>query len=279
MPSAAWIKELFTKWPGTQACRLQRASLTIEAAAAFPVFLVAVILLLWPLKVMDAERKLMIRAEEITSAKSMAAHFVNSGEDASTEDLLTGAALAVEADRGIFRDVIPVISVDPGENGMISTGISYAIRWPSGMFDGLVTVRHSSVSVRRAWIGRKGGAGRNYGDPGAGEEATEDVVYLGRNSLTSKVYHEKRTCSYLDNKLREVTADQAAVMKNAYGEKYHPCPSCRPAAKGTVYIFENGNAWHSSPDCKAIGAYVTVIPKKEALERGYQPCHRCSAEP
>ena len=263
------------------------ASLTVEAALALPLFVLAVVVLSWPMKVIDGERRLRVQLEEMAENAAMAEYFT-SNLSVETEDggeigalvargakLATGAGLLKAPDRDFFSGVLPEIPETDPETGIIRLGVSYEVRWPTGVFGKLVTVRHRQTAVKRAWIGRKGGAGRQYGEaPAAGTE--REIVYLGRNSAESNVYHENRDCSYLTNVLRAVPAASIKDLRNTYGEKYHACPSCHPRNTGTVYVFDNGNAWHAGTDCPAIGSYVTEIFKEEAIERGMKPCHRCS---
>ena len=263
------LTELSTQRPGTQkhprrTCpAFLSCSLTVETALALPLFLMTAVLLLWPLRVMDGERRLMTVMEEAADAAA--------AEPEAAP--LSAAALLLLPDRELFQAALPAVSVGEGERQMVRLSVSLGIRWPVTLFDGLLPVRHVITVEKRTWTGREGGTGRGYAE--AMQEETE-YVYLGKNSAESKVYHLTAECSYLDNVMKAVPAETAAGLRNAYGEKYHPCPSCRPGNSGTVYIFSGGNAWHAGTDCRAIGAYVTKITKKEALERGYHACHRCS---
>ena len=263
-------KELFTQTPGTQKEKPRRTcpaafscSLTVETALSLPVFVMAAVLLLWPMKVMDGERRLMTAMEEAADAAAMEPETCG----------ISGAALLLLSDRELFCDVLPAGTVTKEERQMVRFSVSAAVRWPVTLFSDLFSPRHTMTVEKRTWTGRKGGAGRAYAD--LIEEETE-YVYLGKNSQESKVYHMSAQCSYLDNVMKAVSAESIPELRNAYGEKYHSCPSCRPAGSGTVYVFENGTAYHAGTNCAAIGAYVTKITKKEALERGYHPCHRCS---
>ena len=264
--------ELLTQSPGTHKGKQGRTcpaafscSLTVEAAIALPVFIMAAVLLLWPLKVMDGERRLVTAMEEMTD---MAA-----AEPATAK--VSPAVLLSLADRELFQGVLPLSDVTEGERQMVVLSASFGIRWPVTLIGELVPVCHMVTVEKRTWTGRKGGYGRGFAETA---EEEEEYVYLGKNSAESKVYHTSERCSYLDNVMKAVPAEGIAGLRNANGEKYHRCPSCKPPDSGTVYIFENGNAWHAGPDCAAIGAYVTKITKREALERGYHPCHRCLQE-
>ena len=267
----ARFMELFTqKTPGARKKMPWRTcpaalsgSLTVEAALSLPIFLMAAVILLWPLKVMDGERRLMTAMEEMADAAA--------AEPEAAK--LSQATLLLLPDRELFREVLPAAGVTEGEGQMVTVSVSLGIRWPVSLLSDLFVPGHLLTVEKRTWTGREGGHGRSY----AAVSEEEEYVYLGKNSAESKVYHLSAGCSYLDNVMKAVPAADVTALRNAYGEKYHRCPSCRPADTGTVYIFENGNAYHAGADCAAIGAYVTKITKKEALERGYHVCHRCSS--
>ncbi|MDO4266478.1 MAG: hypothetical protein Q4C63_08490 [Eubacteriales bacterium] len=153
---------------------------------------------------------------------------------------------------------------------MIEMELHYDMRLPFPVF-GIESIPMSSVVNRRAWTGSEGGRGADRYGPGnltdgdgSGydlDEEGDEVVYIGK---TSTVYHKSRKCHYLDNVLKPVSGDTVDTLRNASGGKYHACTSCRPGTGGTVYIMENGTAYHRDGSCRAIGAYVEEIKRKDA---------------
>ena len=269
------------------------AGITLETAIVLPLFLFMMFIMMYPLKIMEAERKLQNTMETVGKRLASAEYIQSVGEgflseDGKYTDLIMSAADGAEeagslavilaaAAGGPFRDLMfssdtAVFSeAEEADSDMFYAKLEYEPELPFLGYD-LNAGRKSLVVNRRAWVGSEGGRGRSkYGDEIEGEEAEEDrTVYLGK---TATVYHVDPKCHYLSNVLE--TADAAAVsgMRNESGGKYHACPSCKPGNSGTVFYFANGSAYHSSPDCKAITAYARAVPLSEV--EGMRVCSYC----
>ncbi len=269
-----------------------RASLTVEAALALPVILFAMYLLIFPLRVMEAERRLQNRMETAAKQMTLEGYIEKTGKkllkdkevsgtvenlaEGLKEGVVTGYILAAP-ETGLmehmrFDDKTSVLS---GENGadaaMVHLELEYRPQYPMTFFN-FAAPDKVLVSHRRAWVGSAGGRGRDqYGMPLEEEEDEEDrIVYLGK---TSTVYHEDPRCHYLSNDLMTADASQMKELRNASGAKYHACPSCRPSGSGAVYYSASGTAYHSSPDCKAITAYARAVHYHEV--EGMRACSYC----
>lgn len=320
-------------------CVHVKASLTVEAALAFPLLLFFLAVIASPLRLMEEQRKLQNRLEAIGKDISISAYLegvsgellnIKEGHNEALWDILDtgiGAAglfgILAGTDDSVIRDMelIELRGIaDTGEEeeeasgtkkdaassddsegkGEASEGsedgaddgssegtisdemflcvLEYEVVLPLGPFR-LDAQRMSSVVSRRKWTGADGGRGRSrYGD-----EKTEDgfetddegnrIVYVGKGSTR---YHKDRHCHYIDNVMTAVPGETVEDLRNTSGGRYHPCPSCDAAARGTVYIFEDGTAYHSSEECKAINAYVSACRLSEVEHLG--PCSYCSRE-
>ncbi|MDO4489130.1 MAG: hypothetical protein Q4B67_08620 [Eubacteriales bacterium] len=210
------------------------SSLTIEAAVALPVFIVAMATLIYPLKVMDEEREKLIELEKTAEALST---------------VFNPETIAGEGNESIML----TNWITPGP-GIIGTRVI--------------------VSSKRAWIGRKGGSGREYlgkdTNEGNEEDENDEIVYIANNSAQSSVFHVNIDCHYISNK-----NIRAVSYESATGQKYRACDSCHPGKGGTVYIFPGGDKFHAGSDCRALRSYVREMKKSEALERGLRPCSSC----
>ncbi len=269
------------------------ASLTLETAIALPLFIFMVWLLLFPLKVMEAERKLQNSMESVGKKLAVAEYLETTGEEYLNEEskykdtvlslidgVEEGAALAVilaDASAGPFRNCIfsPETAVFSKEEGADSdlfyAKLNYELELPFSLFE-IAPVKKSLVVNRRAWTGSDGGRGRSkYGEELEDVEEEEDpIVYLGK---TSVVYHLDPNCHYLSNKMSMADASVIGDLRNESGGKYHPCPSCKPGKSGIVYYFADGTAYHSSEHCKAITAYARAVHLSEV--EGMPPCSYC----
>lgn len=275
------------------------AGITVEAAFCLPLFLFTAVTLLAPIKLMDERRQLQntmeaaakdmakaVYAERI--AKELGSGILNRGGTPADETLsglldgvgtgLTVARILSSLDGEVFQNAV-FSRCEVGRNDKIELELQYELRLPFQLFS-LKSIPMSSVVSRRAWTGAEGGRGRSeYGPGGDGEEEDgydrddegDEVVYQGK---TSTVYHKKRNCHYLDNQLKKVDASRITEERNASGGKYHACASCRPEASGQVYIMESGTAYHKDAGCKAIGAYVREVKRRET--EGMGACSYCS---
>lgn len=268
-----------------------RASMTVEAAMVLPLMIFAIYMLIYPLRLMEAERRLQNVMENTAKELSEAEYLKEAGKsfiDSSKRDTVLGtisgiesgaarAAVlsAVDSDRfeyAVFTEETSILSDDADcDPAMIYMSLSYRMKNPVSAFE-LIPVNKSLIVNRRAWIGSDGGRGRGkYGDEN--DDALDDdrIVYLGKTS--SEVYHDDPDCHYLSNKLSSTDASEISNLRNGSGGKYHACPSCRPGKTGTVYYFKTGSAYHSTEHCKAITAYSRTARLSEL--HGMRPCSYC----
>ena len=253
-----------------------------------------ILLLLFPIKVMEAERRWQNTMESSAKTLSIGEYVRQTGEkyiDLNGKDTLMSAAVGAEggaamaavllaADRDRFDDISfaddTSVLADDGETDktMIFMKLSYRLKFPEIPFV-MPDVYKELVVNRRAWVGADGGRGRSrYGDElddSDDSDGADRIVYLGKTS--TEVYHDDPGCHYLSNKLCTADAGSIANLRNSGGGKYHACPSCRPGKSGTVYYFESGSAYHSSESCKAITAYSRTARLSELS--GMRPCSYC----
>lgn len=98
------------------------------------------------------------------------------------------------------------------------------------------------------------------------------MVFVGRDSTR---YHLSPDCHYLSNQMTAVSFESVKERKNASGSHYTPCRVCGAGAgEGmTVYIFFNGEVYHSRPDCSAVNFYLRQVPISEVEYLG--ACSYC----
>ena len=267
-----------------------KCSMSIEAALALPIFVFAVCILIYPLKIIDAEIRYQVELEKLTGNLSFSDYLEKTASDLIGENIseysdmisevITAADVISAADTEILGIPIPTEITLPSEEGeMIRISAGSYVSFPfsemlnvDGFFVGF-------ISQRRAWTGRTGGAGSAYGETGSNDEtdAQEDdiPVWVAENSSVSGRYHLSPECHYISNTVTAVPASSISSLRSADGKKYRPCSSCHPGTDGTVFIFRSGNSYHATEDCKAIQSYVTEITKTEAEERGLSPCAYC----
>lgn len=127
--------------------------------------------------------------------------------------------------------------------------------------------------VYRLWSGM--GASLKTEENLENEAETGVLVYMTEQG---KVYHIKRTCTYLEPKVNALPYQLLAEKRNSSGGKYYACDFCAEQASCTegqmIYITQYGNRFHISAACSAIKRNVRTLSKEEAA-KVYPVCKKC----
>lgn len=243
--------------------RYQSASLTTEAALAFPVFFFAVYMF-WQCFLLILFQISVCR--EVSAAVMDYAHLGYPERKAEEENvdiswlylpLLWNAA--PENDRAEQMLVLCI----PQEDGSIQVDISYDFVCEAVFF---VRVEIPVQQTLRfyPYLGET--------DPDLfAEEETKDVVYMTEHGT---VYHESRACVYLTVTVRKVSVDEVEKERNSSGGKYKECSRCQEDSGGTwVYISSGGSKYHWSLNCPAVKR--TVMEKNREEVADVPACHKC----
>ena len=272
-----------------------KGSMTVEAAMGFTLFLFFMALMAAPLSVMDTRRQVQAGLEaeggRIAQYAYAAAGFAEIGEpgllsDLSRPDLLTDLSrsglLSGFSREAVCRTVENRVKTAEGtgravdfsaaksrilEDGeTIDLIVDYAIRLPFPVFF-LDEIPQQARCIRRAWTGKDGlgaeGSGR-------GDEENE-IVYMGKDGSR---YHRSRTCHYLYNDLRAVSAAEVKDLRSQSGNRYRPCAVCGGLGGTVAYVMPSGESYHFRKDCSSIAAYVRAVPLKSVEHLG--ACSYCS---
>lgn len=120
-----------------------------------------------------------------------------------------------------------------------------------------------------AWVGYLG----TDNDNEAGT-AAEDMVYV---SDYESVYHTSSSCTHLELSIHKKSLQSAMSMINRDGSHYQACEKCigSGAAHGLVYVSERGTAYHNSLSCSGLTRNVHLVKKEEY--QNLACCERCAA--
>lgn len=263
-----------------------KGSMTVEAALGFTLFLFFMALMAAPLSVMDTRRQvqagLEAEGERIAQYAYAAADFAEIGESGLLTDLSRSGLLSGLSREAVCRTVENRVKTAEGtgravdfsaaksrilEDGeTIDLIVDYAIRLPFPVFF-LDEIPQQARCIRRAWTGKDGlgaeGSGR-------GDEENE-IVYMGKDGSR---YHRSRTCHYLYNDLRAVSAAEVKDLRSQSGNRYRPCAVCGGLGGTVAYVMPSGESYHFRKDCSSIAAYVRAVPLKSVEHLG--ACSYCS---
>lgn len=258
-------------------------SLTIEAVLSLTLFFFLVLLLAVPMDLLDTQRRIQMTVESKARELSrQAGIFTPDFSFDSEEEKLSAAEYQLLRD-GICLLLSRAVTEAAGEKRIervdcsaskissdgewIDLRADYDLRLPFSVFT-LNSLSFHARSRKRGWIGREGGYWKRNGET----DSSSIMVYVGKASTR---YHRSPSCHYLSNEISAVSFEAAAGLVNKSGKHYKACHVCGGAAQsgGTVYLFPNGEYYHSRKDCSSVRAYVREVPLEEVRHLG--ACSYC----
>lgn len=246
-------------------------SFTLEMVVIMPLFICFMVLFLFLFRVLQVQ-ECMEEALLYTSRTLAVACYEESAEKQKTEaELLAKAHLTLVS--GLKESNCPMSFVEGGNLGIsllsseltgddIVLRASYKMKLPVTVF-GKCSYNFMQCVQSRKWIGDTT-LGNGSGD--------EKWVYITPNG---RVYHLRRTCSYLDLSIQAVNRASVGAMRNASGGKYKRCESCGGAGSGMVYVTDYGDRYHSSLSCSGLKRTVYMVKISEVGGRGV--CSKCGS--
>lgn len=131
----------------------------------------------------------------------------------------------------------------------------------------------SALNIRVAakvlpWTGRD-----DYTDLASDGSSDGKLYYV---SDYQSVYHTDSGCSYLSLQITAAEGKNIRGMKNREGDHYGACELCIGAGQtgSVVYVTENGEHYHNSPECSGLKRSVHLVDGSEV--EGLHECSRCS---
>ena len=241
-----------------------KASMTIEAALAVPVFFFAVVCLIYLFEIMAVQTSVRSGLDYAGKRMMQESYPLSIADPGTIEEYLVNVIGAERIERSIITGGSTGIDCS-SSNMSLRTGIGkltaeYQIRIPVPMFLMEGIPRTESIRIK-AWTGYE----KEY--LGLTEEET---VYVTESGI---VYHKDYHCTYLDLSIQMVAAGSVEDLRNKDGGKYYACRICGSKEHGQVYITDSGNKYHGSLSCSGLKRTVYAIPVSEAIGKG--ACTRC----
>lgn len=151
------------------------------------------------------------------------------------------------------------------EGDIVELTADYRVR-PLIRVLGLQDFSMESHYYAHAWTGYE------IGSTGENVDGTEEsYCFL---TETGTVYHLSRGCTYLNPSIKGVQAAEVEQCRNNAGAKYYACESCKPVRKGTLYITEDGNRYHSTTGCSGLKRTVREVPLSQVKDC-MPACSKC----
>lgn len=262
--------------------RKLKASLTVEAAFALPLFLFFLINVMSVMNMIGLQSRLNAALHQIGNQMSFAGYAYGKAESVILPEGIASVVLTEFYAKNqildyVGREYLNQSCVKNGAAGISLRGtsimenndtieihLSYQSEpfFPILGFDGFAT---GACYYGRAWTGY------NVED-GISDFTKEDpMVYV---TETGTVYHTNRNCTYLNPSVKAVDIADIEDSRNRSGGKYYPCELCGKKNKqGKVYITDQGSSYHSSVTCSGLKRTVYTIPLSQVGGRGR--CSKC----
>lgn len=256
--------------PSASFYKLQKGSLTVEAALALPVCLGVLFLLMGLFQALAVYEQ--INGQLCTTARNLAA-YGEAHDGYSAADVYRVFYLGINESgidsssiEGGYAGILLGFEEDKSDEGLLKLSAFYRIKIP-GYFTGSRSLSISDTIYTRAWIGGQL----------SGHEKTESsehiYVYVAENGV---VYHSREDCTYLQLSVHQVSFANIEECRNHYGARYIPCERCGHASDSdVVYVTDKGNAWHTSRQCSGLKRNLHILDKDVAINQGLSPCSRC----
>lgn len=253
------IKNMAKEYPDL--ALLRKASLTVEAAFALPIFFFAMLVFLYFMRLAQGY-------EQIQEGLAVAARA------ASQYELL---------DKGRFYQYL---EENGGSFSYIqggSKGISLKGSGISPVTEEIMVKAEYRVIFPVLFFGRQGFVVRQEAKSrvfsGVSFWRQEKRDGTGKTVYVTKygsVYHVHRNCSYLNPSVHMVWGDTVFQKRNKKGGKYKPCKACMKAGEVSnkaLYITDEGDYYHSSLGCMGLNRTIYETSLSEAA--GLGACSKC----
>lgn len=270
---------------------LQKGSITLEATLVIPVFLFAMIALMYFFQIMFIQEKVsqgLWETAREASRYSCIYKDIGGGEKkeedtnskAIAKKWMDGALTGVRMGEYLPEDILDNSCIKGGSSGIlykssilekneeIALTAIYQVEFPI-MTNLLPTMNFVQQTKSRGFVGtNKIGLSK--------KEMEEQDIYV-YVTKTGTVYHTTLTCSHINLGIACVTYNQAKEARNTGGGKYKSCQKCTKSSKvldsSIVYITETGDRYHTNVECSGLIRDVRKVKLSEL--NGIGACQRC----
>lgn len=290
-------KEESKQWINSKLETEIKASLTVECSLVFPFFLYAIVGILYLFQIFFLHDMLLqaITKEGLELSKyGYVYRYIENYEETKEEGdkdsvlkdiLITKSINAaflrlklceyVKEDyidhsviKGGMSGISAYLSDFMGEEDKVDIILSYYVEPPVILLPSRGIFMLQRVTLR-GWSGYR--PAKPEEDTENSENSEESYVFI---TESGSVYHLWEDCTYLKLSIKQVTLENASILRNLSGGKYYPCELCGDNNNaGTVYITDTGDRYHTDIGCSGLKRTVLKILLSEAGDRSL--CSRC----
>ena len=263
------------KKPGKRYCS---ASATVEAALVFPVFIFAIMALMYLMQIVKIKNDIGAAAYNTVRKLSEYSYAYEKTSD-KNKAVSAVAAYATLIDE-LGSDYAKKACIYNGNMGISIAGskflekdniihlkVTYMVYNPWDIF-GFSRVKVSQSFYSQAWLGDEVDFSSYY------ENREDEMVFI---TTSGEVYHLNEECAYISLSVHRAKKEEVINLRNKHGGKYYPCESCmKNATYEFVYITDYGERYHSKEGCDKLKRTVVKVPKSAVAER--RLCEKCGTE-
>lgn len=252
-------------------------SLTVEASLVLPVFIFAIVALLFFIQAIKINVQIQKAVYNQTMKVAGYSYYLNVADPpAIVENLMEAETVKAMIINELGTDFMNNPYLVNGSNGftlnftnifeedILDVALQYKLKVPFDIF------RIGKVPfVARARCKTWGGEETDK------SEIEKEIVYVTTYGV---VYHEDRKCTYIESDIMSCSAMEATGRQNASGSRYGPCSLCTEGTKMfffEVYFTKYGTKFHVDKNCSNLKSSVFSI-NRDSAEKKYRPCSKCS---
>lgn len=272
--------------------QIYRASMTLEAAVVFPIFILTILMLYSSFALFHfyggLQSELAKEAQRVavySAAKEIISPAIG-GESAGRESLgadnsgidVSDIATKVMSNIYIENEVRKRLDAETLEKAGIQN-LRFTTSYLSSGTTVVDTVVMYTMEPRFNFIGMSGipfinrarvKVWNGYEQRQTVEEE-ERYVYI---TETGEVYHLTETCSHIDLTIIPVSREYIYELRTANQERYKACELCGVGTDALMYITDTGDRVHSSLTCSSLKRSVQRVPLSSC--EGMNCCSRCA---
>ena len=278
------IQKVFIKGILLCASSRAKASMTVEAALALPLFLIFFLQIASIMEMMRLHGRIETALWETGRELSLygsAVKQISEGLDISSDEAAKSVLESVgnlalsytyvknRVENYVGADYLDSAPLKGGKAGLQYVGsklledddsieivVTYCAQ-PRWVLEGFRPFLLENRYVGRLWTGY--------------DLNKNKVFYLAENI---EVYHCDRECTHLRLQTYQVKWEEMLAASNDYGKKYRACKKCIPVGElQYVWISPEGECYHAGRDCSGLKRTVREVSWEEASK--YRPCSRC----
>lgn len=227
--------------------RLLPGSITVETALILPIFLFAMLSVMY---LTDAIRVSSENTGKLAERAYKYAKYAYVGK-AAMKDMPS-------------LDMVEMIN---GGDDIIDLVKRYHIDVPFDLLDAYDPYAVDRVRVRAF-------TGYDNKRHGKDDAAAEEMVYV---TGYGTVYHRSLGCSHLNFNIRTTDPEHIGKERANDGSKYYPCEYCMAHGghPSRLYVTDDGNRYHSTLSCGALKRTIKEVPLSETT---LPPCSECGGK-